>query len=171
MAIHKLANGPITMTVASITEVEGQYGAQWEFNDGETSVFINPDTAARQLGRLNLDAETALGTTLAFEQVNKAGKTYTNITHANAGAQANAAPRPAAPARAAGAAPAAPRAAVAPPRAAGMTVEEAGDLYRQCVRAAVATIGVALDEAGIPVDGQVIQSAAATIFIAVKGRS
>jgi hypothetical protein len=158
MAVHKLANGPIVLTIASVEEVEGNFGAQVCFSDGETSVYINAGPAAQQLGRMKLDLESVIGQTLAFEQIKKDGKTFTNITKANAGAQANAG---------------APRAAQATTYAAPapkMTVEEASALYGECVRAAISALGAQLDAAGIPVDPQAIQSAAATIFIAVKGR-
>lgn len=155
MAIHKLANGPIVLTIASAEETEGNFGTQVKFSDGETDVYISATAAAQQLGRMKLDLESVIGQTLAFEQVKKDGKTFTNISKANAGATANAA---------------ASRPAAAHAPAAKMDVEEAAALYGQCVRAAIATLGAQLDGAGIPVDPQAIQSAAATIFIACKGR-
>jgi hypothetical protein len=159
MPVHKLANGPIVLTIASAEEAEGNFGAQVCFSDGDTSVYVSASTAAQQLGRMKLDLESVVGQTLAFEQIKKDGKTFTNINKANAGAQASAvATRPAGT----------PYTAPAPtPK---MTVEEASALYGECVRGAIASLGVQLDNAGIPLDPQAIQSAAATIFIAVKGR-
>lgn len=154
MGVHKLGNGPITLTISAIdTEIEGNFGPQWMFTDGETSVYVNAEPAARQLGRLRLDADSAVGETLAFSQIKKDGKTFTNIERANAGEQANAAPRVAS--------------APVAPRAGKLSVEDAGLLYRQCVHAAILTFASQLDEAGIPVDAQAVQSAAATIYISV----
>jgi hypothetical protein len=158
MPVHKLANGPIVLTIASAEEAEGNFGAQVCFSDGDTSVYVSASTAAQQLGRMKIDLESVVGQTLAFEQIKKDGKTFTNINKANAGVQANATgmlPR---------------SAASAPAPTPKMTVEEASALYGECVRGAIASLGVQLDNAGIPLDPQAIQSAAATIFIAVKGR-
>jgi hypothetical protein len=160
MAVHRLANGPITLTIASITEVEGKFGTQYCFSDGDTEVYLNAAPAARQLGRLKLDVNSAIGQTLAFSQVVKDGTTYSNIDRANAGAVANA--------RHAGAPQAGARPAPAPQR---MLPEEAAALYTQCVAHAIVALGAQLDEAGIPQTAEAIQSAAATMFIACKGRA
>jgi hypothetical protein len=152
MAIHKLADGPIVLTVASIEQTEGQFGTQYCFSDGNTAVYVSELATTQQLGRLKLDPDSALGATLAFEQIKKNGKTFTNITLANAGAAANAAAS-------------APRAAVSAPRAPAQSMEEIEALYAQCVAASVRTLGRALDEAGIPQDGNCIQAGAATMFI------
>jgi hypothetical protein len=154
MAVHKLANGPIVLLVNHATETEGNFGPQVCFSDGETEVYVSANTAAQQLGRMKLDLESVVGETLAMEQVKKDGKTYTNITRANAGATANAGTRPAV------AAPA--------PKVDPATIIE---LYGDCVQAALAKFARPLDEAGIPLDAQAVQAAAATIFIALKGRA
>lgn len=166
MAIHKLADGPITLVITEAALVEGKFGAQYQITGGdangeETRIFVSQKAFESQLGRLKLTPEAAVGETLHFEQVKKDGTTYTNINKAKAGtptvavvqaerAQAAAKPAPAPIAR--------------------MTVAEAADLYGQCVDAAIAKFWAPLTEQGMTVSAEALQSAAATIFIAVKGR-
>lgn len=153
MPIHKLALGPITLSpVTAIDSAEGNFGPQMVFKgNADDIVYISELSGAKGLARLNMTAESAVGETLTFEQIKKDGKTFTNIHKGgNVGSPA-AAPSPAA---------AAPRAAAAP-----ADVPALGALYSQCVDQAMATIGAKLEAAGVPFDGAVIQSAAATIFI------
>lgn len=166
MAIHKLADGPITLVLTEAELVEGKFGAQYQITGGdangeETRIFVSQKAFESQLGRLKLTPEAAVGETLHFEQVKKDGTTYTNINKAKAGtptvagvqaerAQAAAKPAPAPIAR--------------------MTVAEAADLYGQCVDAAIAKFWAPLTAEKVAVSAEAIQSAAATIFIAVKGR-
>jgi hypothetical protein len=150
MAIHKLATGPITMTVVAVDETEGNFGPQVQFTgDDGTTVYVSLSSATSQLDRNKLNFETAIGQRLHFEQIKKDGKTFTNINRVPAGVGAPAA------------------AAAAPARAAApvLSIPELTALYAQCVDAAMATIGVKLESAGVPFDGAVIQSAAATLFI------
>jgi hypothetical protein len=149
--VHKLANGPITLTIAAVDSAEGNFGPQTVFRgtDG-TDVYMSEMSAMRGLARLNLTAETAVGETLMMEQVKKDGKTCTNINMTGAGASA--APRAAAPV-----------AAAAPKQ----TVQDLARVYRECVEAAVATLGVALEGAEIAITAEAIQAAAATLFIKV----
>jgi hypothetical protein len=150
MAIHKLATGPITMTVVAVDETEGNFGPQVQFTgDDGTTVYVSLSSATSQLDRNKLNFETAIGQRLHFEQIKKDGKTFTNINRVPAGVGAPAA------------------AAVAPARAAApvLSIPELTALYAQCVDAAMVTIGVKLESAGVPFDGAVIQSAAATLFI------
>ena len=150
MPIHKLAEGPITITVTATETVQGNYGEQVKLSSTDgVDVYISSLTAAKQLARLQLDLETVVGQTLHLEQIKKNGTTYTNISRAAAGSEsAPAASRPAA--------------AAATPR---MTVGEAASLYGECVAHAMATLGARCEEAGIPIDAAAIQSAAATLFI------
>jgi len=150
MAIHKLANGPITLTIASIQNTEGNFGPQMCFNgDNDVAVFISELSGTKQLSRINLTPESAIGQTLHFEQIKKDGKTYTNILLAGDGAvSASAAPSYAAPA------------AKAPVDLATLAV-----LYSECVSIAMATLGMKCEEAGVPYDASAIQAAAATLFI------
>lgn len=151
MSIHKLANGPLTITIASVESTEGNFGPQVCFTGDEgTSVYISELSATKQIARLNLTLEGCVGQTLFFEQVKKDGKTYTNI--ALAGGMGARTPIGAAPAVAA-----APKAPVDLPSLAV--------LYGECVAIAMATLGVKCEEAGVPIDASAIQAAAATLFI------
>jgi len=146
MPIHKLANGPITMTVAK-TEI-----APSQFDQGKFQVkFIS---TADDVVYVSEQAAN-IGKTLRFEQVKKDGRTYTNIGLAAPGSETAAAP--------AAAVASAPRAAVAT----SMTLEQATTIYVECVKTAIATLGQQCISAEIPVDASAIQAAAATLFIRV----
>jgi len=151
MPIHKLAEGPITITVVGVETVQGNYGAQVKFTSTDgVDVYISELSATKQLARLNLTPDDALGETLHFEQIKKNGTTYTNIAKANA-AMAGVAPK------------VTPSAvSMATPK---QTVQELGAIYAQCLDQALGTLGVKCEEAGIPMDASAIQAAAATIFI------
>lgn len=153
MPIHKLADGPITLQVAKVENVPNNFDptkTQYAFTGtNDERVYVSETAVARQLPRLNLTPETAVGAVLSFEQVKKDGKTFVNI---NSGSSQRIGAAPAA---------AAPAVAAAPK----MTMAEIGALYGQCVDAAVATLGAKLEEAGIPVTAEAIQAAAATLFI------
>jgi hypothetical protein len=162
MAIWKLAeHGPVSITVTEISEQEGKFGPQFAVDgvteDGEeVRLFVSTKALTSQLGRLKLDADTALGQQLYFEQVSKDGTKYTNISRGTGG-----------PAKAAGA-PSGAKPAAAPARPARLTPAEAAKVYAECVDLAMATLGARLEQAEVPFDGAVIQSAAATLFIACK---
>ena len=81
MAIVKLEPGQKQLfEVSSVEEVEGKFGPQLKFTEKRGDVmFMNVDTALRQLGRIGLTAQTAVGQTLEFERVEKDGTKYTNI--------------------------------------------------------------------------------------------
>lgn len=155
MPVHKLANGPITLTIASVTESEGQYGPQVKFTgqDG-MEVYVNKAPADRGLGRLNLTAETVVGQTIKFAQVKKDGKTFTNLDLAAPGTEGIGAPTAVA---------ASPVAAA--PVAARRSVEELDALYEQCLGIAMKHLVGKFDDAGIAYDGATIVSATATLFI------
>jgi hypothetical protein len=165
MAIWKLAeHGPVAITVTEISEQEGKFGPQFAVDgvteDGEEArLFVSTKALTSQLGRLKLDVDSALGQQLYFEQVSKDGTKYTNISRGTGGpTKAAGAPSGAKPA----AAPAAPA------RPARLTPAEAAKVYAECVDLAMATLGARLEQAEVPFDGAVIQSAAATLFIACK---
>lgn len=154
MAIHKLMDGPITMTVASIESTEGKFGPQWKFSsDAGVDVYVNELPASKQLARLNHTTESIVGQTIHMEQVKKNGTTFTNITLASAGATSSAAPRPVA------------GQAMMAPSAPKMTLAELATLYGECVSYAMVTLGAKCEEAGLTIDAAAIQSAAATLFI------
>lgn len=156
MPIHKLAEGPVVLTVTQVA-----LGLPSKFNPEQTQakltdengfdLYLNEATALRQLQRIGLNFETVIGQTLHVEQVKKNGTTYTNISKAAAGAVAP---------RVEGAA-AAPVATASPK----LSVGELGALYAACLDQAIGTLGVKCEEAGIPIDASAIQAAAATIFI------
>jgi hypothetical protein len=147
MPIHKLANGPITLSpITAIESAEGNFGPQMVFKgNADDIVFISEMSGAKGLARLNLTPETAIGKALTLEQIKKGGNTFTNIHLAGN-----------APAGAAQAAP------VSMPK---QTVGELAGVYAECVSHAMATLGVKCEEAGIPIDAAAIQAAAATLFI------
>lgn len=147
--IHKLATGPITLTIVDIEATEGNFGPQVCFKGAEGSVYISELSATKQIARLNMTMEEAIGQTLFFEQIKKDGKTYTNISLAGAATAAKTA--------AAAVSPAAPK---APVDLAALAV-----LYSECVSIAMATLGTKCEEAGVPYDASALQAAAATIFI------
>lgn len=152
MAVHKLANGPITMTIASATESEGQYGPQVKFTgeDG-TDVYVNQAPVERGLGRLNLTVATVVGKTIKFAQVKKDGKTFTNMDLAAPGTEGISAP---VTQTVSTAAPAAKR-----------SLEELDALYGQCLAIAMRHIVAKMDDAGVQYDATTIVSATATLFI------
>jgi hypothetical protein len=150
MPIHKLAEGPCTLTVAEVQIAPNNFDPtkqQYLFiGTNDERVYVSELSGAKGLARLNLTLESVIGQTLTIEQVKKDGKTFTNL---NMGGASRPAAAPAA----------APKAAVP------VDVPSLGAVYSQCVDQAMATIGAKLEQAGVPFDGAVIQAAAATIFI------
>ena len=72
MAILKPAEGPHTMTIASVEEADGKFGAQWKFTaDNGDLMFLSEMAAARQIARLGLTMESCVGQTLVFTQTQK----------------------------------------------------------------------------------------------------
>lgn len=150
MPIHKLADGPVAITVIGAESVEGKFGAQVRFmGDDGTDVYVNELPAQKQLARLQLDLQSVVGKTIHLEQVKKNGTTFTNISLASAGSAPAAANRPA---------------AVAAP-APKLSIEELGALYGQCVALAFEHLYRQCEEAGLAVTSEAIQAAAATLFI------
>jgi hypothetical protein len=148
--IHKLATGPITLTIVAVESTEGNFGPQVCFTGEEgTSVYISELSATKQIARLNMTLDECIGKTLFFEQIKKDGKTYTNIALSGAATLAKTA--------AAASAPAAPKAPIDLPALI--------ELYGQCVDGAMATLGMKCEAAGVPYDAAALQSAAATLFI------
>lgn len=155
MPFHKLADGPITMVVGKVAAAEGKFGPQMVFTSAEgVDVFISELSGAKGLARLNLTPESAVGETLTFEQIRKDGKTFTNINKGGAVSAASA--------------PATRTVSTAAPSA--LSFEDAVALYGRCVEAALEQLAKRCEGAEIPVDASAIQAAAATLFIATKGR-
>jgi hypothetical protein len=149
--IHRLADGPCVLTIASVAPSEGKFGPQVHFSgvDG-TGVYVNESPATRGLERLSLDMDTVIGKTIRFSQVKKDGKTFTNLDLVGEGAAVAAVATAAA----------VPSASKAPVDLPALIV-----LYGQCVDGAMATLGMKCEEAGVPYDAAALQSAAATLFI------
>lgn len=156
MAFHKLKDGPITLTVASCDQVEGNFGPQYLVTgtDG-TGVYVNVASFDRQLARLSLNADTVVGETIRMEQVQKNGTTFTNVYKANASEVGASAPT----ARAA-----------APAARPAMTVAEAGRMYQEALMAVYQPLADACGELQVPVTAEALNAAAATVMIAAKGR-
>ena len=101
MAILKLIPGQrITFTVSGADTVQGNYGPQIKFSgetpdDRDAVMFLNVETAERQLGRIGLDLQSVVGKAVEFERIEKNGTKFTNINRVANGA----APRASAPAK------------------------------------------------------------------------
>lgn len=163
MPMHKLADGPITFTVADVAQVEGKFGMQYKLTSTDgVDVYVNVASFERQLERLKLDPSELAGETLRMEQVQKNGTTFTNVYKANPADVGVSAP-----ASAGGAA--APRTASSSP-AKALTVGEAASLYKEAVMATYGTLAGACEELGVPVTADALQAAAATVFIAANRR-
>ena len=146
--IHKLAEGPITLTIARIEAQVGNFGPQFAmYGTNDELVYVSEKSTLSGLSRLNLTPESVVGETIRIEQVKKDGKTYTNISKSS-GASVSPSATPA---------PAAPKAPVDLPALIA--------LYDSAFSGAMATLGVKCEEAGVPYDAQALASAAATIFI------
>jgi hypothetical protein len=163
MPMHKLKDGPITLTVADISPVEGNFGAQYKITSDEgVDVYVNIAPFDRQLGRLSLDVESIVGQTIHMEQVQKNGTTFTNVSLARPGAPTGVqAPRQAPNA-------AAPAAAYAP--APKLSVTEAAALYTEALMRVAPSLNEACGEYGIPLTADALHSAAATVVIAATKR-
>jgi len=146
--IHKLAEGPITLTIARIEAQVGNFGPQYAmYGTNDELVYVSEKSTLSGLSRLNLTPESVVGETIRIEQVKKDGKTYTNISKSSG---ENVTPS-------AVASPAAPKAPVDLPKLI--------ELYDSAFSGAMATLGMRCEEAGVPYDAQALASAAATIFI------
>jgi hypothetical protein len=146
--IHKLAEGPITLTIARIEAQVGNFGPQYAmYGTNDELVYVSEKSTLSGLSRLNLTPESVVGETIRIEQVKKDGKTYTNISKSSGESVTPSAV----------ASPAAPKAPVDLPALIA--------LYDSCFAGAMATLGMRCEEAGVPYDAQALASAAATIFI------
>jgi len=154
MPFHKLADGPITMVIGKVGAAEGKFGPQMVFTSTSgTDVFISELSGAKGLARLNLTPESAIGETLTFEQIRKDGKTFTNI---NKGGVVGAV--------------SAPATRTTSTASSGLSFEDAVALYGRCVESALDQLAKRCELSEIPVDASAVQAAAATLFIATKGR-
>lgn len=148
MPIHKLSDGPISMTVRSVENTVGKFGPQWKFDGDECAVYVSETAVASQItDRMKITPEETVGMTLTFAQVKKDGKTYTNITKgANAATATHA------------------TSTTASTPASRKTLDERTAFYSKCVEAAIVTLGAKCEAAGIPLDARAIQAAAYTLY-------
>jgi hypothetical protein len=149
VAIHRIKEmGPITLTIISVRDVEGKFGPQMCFEgEGDIAVFMSKPAGERQLTRLGLTPETAVGKSIHFTQTEKNGTTFTNLALVAPGA-----------------------AAPTPKTVNRMSASEAGALYGECLDQAIAVFGVKCEELGIAIDAQSLHSVAATLFITLNKR-
>ena len=88
--ILKLIPGQrINFTVSNTEEVQGNYGPQIKFtgqtpDDDNAVLFLNVDTATRQLARIGLDAQSVVGRQVEFARTEKNGTKYTDINKPSA---------------------------------------------------------------------------------------
>lgn len=147
MAIHKLANGPVVMTVTQAEYADGKFGRQFRLvgdvaGVGETVVYISESAAQRQLERLALNEETLVGERILAEQVQRDGRTFTNLRRVTADHQF---PPPSAPAPASGG--------------------NSFDTYRRCLQEAIA-IAKEMEESGeFTFSSDNVVAMTATLFI------
>lgn len=150
MTTHKMADGPITMTVASVVEMEGKFGKQFMFtSDTGTSVYISEKATEQQFARNRFTFENVVGRRLTFLQVQKDDKKFTNII-------------PALPEN--GAAAQATHSIGAPAAAPRFTLEQRTAFYSRCVDAAITVLGSKCEAVEIPLDARAIQAAAYTLY-------
>jgi hypothetical protein len=165
MVTHKLATGPLVISVASAEMVEGNFGTQVAFsgidciNGGDVRVYVNEGSAVRQLERLGLTLETVCNEAIHIEQVKKDGKTFTNFRKATQTEIYGQAEPPRVTVQSAPAATSASYAApVASPRA------DVLETYVESLKNAVEA-AEHLSEAGYTVSADNVVAIAATIFI------
>lgn len=160
MAIHKLSSGPALLDVTEARVVEGKFGAQVLIagrgpTGEDLAVYINEGTAQRQLERLGLDMEGIVGTRIYMEQVQKDGRTYTNLRRVSADDPFEAP---------------APKAGAAPVKASKQTPEQLIEDYRWCVAQAMKVAHDSLEVEGPAFTPDNIVAMAATLFIQMNKR-
>ncbi len=158
MATHKLANGPLIITVTDARIVEGNFGTQIKFEGeamgaNDVDVYVNESTAIKQLERLAMDIHTVIGETLHIEQTKKDGRTYTNFRRIT---NPQPVPGPSSPDEVM---PRPSRPWIEPSNVDGVL-----DLYEECLKGAV-KLSAGLDEAGFAVSTDNLIAMTATIFI------
>lgn len=85
MAILKMIPGQrINFDVQAVEHVQGNFGPQYKFDgatpdDDHATIFLNTQTAERQLARVGLDVQSVIGRTVEFARTEKNGTKYTDI--------------------------------------------------------------------------------------------
>lgn len=148
MPAHKLADGPITLTVSRLEAQIGNFGPQFQiFGTADELVYVSEKSTLSGLARLNMTTESVVGQTIRIEQVKKDGKTFTNIYKVGAGEVS------------------APSPASSPSPVTKLTLPELAAIYSDCVSFAMATLGAKCEAAEITFTASDIAAAAATLFI------
>jgi hypothetical protein len=166
MAIKKLADGPITLTITHAELAEGNYGTQVKFvgmepgADEDTVLYISERSAVRQLERMGYTIGSCAGATIRMEHIAKDGRTYTNFTAVDGGAPVASAPNPIA-ASSNGAAPA---------REVRQPSVDLSARYIECLNQAARAVITMSDETGVQITGSDVVAAAATLFIQANRR-
>lgn len=98
MSTLKLIPGQrVNLTIAAIEQVQGNFGPQYAFkgstpDDDKATLYINIDTADRQLARLGYDAHSAIGQTIEVARTEKNGTKYTDFNRPSTLPQPNTKP-------------------------------------------------------------------------------
>lgn len=165
MAILKLQNegDSHTMTVTECKTVTGNYGEQVLFSDGTDTLYLPKQSADRQLERMGIDTDAAVGLTLTFSRdpnPKKGAKPYWGISYAGTEPAEAKPTKRVEPTKAAPA----PTANVTTRREA--IVAE----YLALWDTIAAHFQVVCDNRNVTLDASAIQSAAATVWISWKDK-
>lgn len=165
MAILKLQNegDSHTMTVTECKTVTGNYGEQVLFSDGTDTLYLPKQSADRQLERMGIDTDAAVGLTLTFSRdpnPKKGAKPYWGISYAGTEA-AEAKPTKRVEA---------PKAAPAPTANITTRREAIVAEYLMLWDTIAGHFQVVCDNRNITLDASAIQSAAATVWISWKDK-
>jgi hypothetical protein len=171
MAILKLEPGQKALfTIASIEDVEGNFGPQWKFTatNGD-AMFLNVDTAERQLSRIGYSRAAVIGQTVEFERIQKGAQKFTNINKPGDAKLAASTEK-----QSFSAGPLVPGMddqdrVVVPPTAVVNRLEGLFNLYGVCLDQAIVQ-AKKLDKAEIGHSPEAVASMCATMFIAAKDK-
>ena len=163
MGIIKLVNegDTHTMTLTECKEVAGNYGPQVLFSDGTDTLYLPKESADRQLTRMGIDYDAAVGMALTFSRdpnPKKGAKPYWGISYA-------------------GSEPAAPKASPrvdAPKPATTSPVQPRREMilaqYLMLWDTVAAHFQSVCDNRNITLDASAIQAAVATVWISWKDK-
>lgn len=165
MAILKLQNegDTHTMTIKECKVVAGNYGEQALFSDGSDSLYLPKLSADRQLERIGLDYDSAVGMNLTFSRdpnPKKGAKPYWSINYAGTE------PQESKPTKRVEPTPAAPSTAANPVARREAIVAQ----YLMLWDTIAGHFQVVCDNRNITLDASAIQSAAATLWISWKDK-
>lgn len=168
MAILKLQNegDSHTMTVTECKTVTGNYGEQVLFSDGTDTLYLPKQSADRQLERMGIDTDAAVGLTLTFSRdpnPKKGAKPYWGISYAGAE-----------PAQTKPSVRVVPQAVSQAVAAADVTLAQRREKvlaqYLVLWDTIAAHFQVVCDNRNVTLDASAIQSAAATVWISWKDK-